>query len=315
MISTRLLALAALCTSVVACAAEPAVDLPSLEAAAEGLVVQQDPVRPNRLVGTFRRGAHVLRFETVRGALNPGDDPGAPLHAVDVRIADEHGQVFFLQAGGDTFQDPSWEQDLEAPLDEAARAEAWALVEGLSAALAEPAPRKQMQAFASEVRALDGVARIAVHRAVVDANAIDVTPEELRAQATYYHYFRIYEGNIAGGLGEHSATLAEVRSSGGSLLNQTVRCNHGRCPSDSSMSYSCGRSLSSTSGSMRTMQSCGTTYDWNSNAGHNCHDDSRLQNRSWYNNTTYGTTGTTYKNYCSTNNSTYDTIYSPKCYP
>src|SRR5687768_3680332 len=177
MMSLRVLAIATVSALIAACTVGPEDEQPSadspeeVELAPEGLVVRQDLVRSNLRIGTYRRGEHMIRFETLRGERNPGYSTAAPQYAVDVRIADKHGQVFFLQAGGDTFQDPSWEEDMGGLVDEAAREEAWTLVEALSAedlsaALAGPTIEDTLEATASEVRALDGIAKIASQRAV-----------------------------------------------------------------------------------------------------------------------------------------------------
>ncbi len=256
---------------------------------AQGLVLKRDPVNGNLLTGTFREAERTLYIELLRGAETAEAlraDPATPRYEFDLRIRDQDGQVFYVQQGGGELMDPTWEQEMAAPVDEEGRAADWALVEQLDAALAAgalalDAPEQQaLRTTAEGIRALRAQGP--------SAQDLDVTPAEVRAMATTYrHSFRLYEGNILGGLGEHSSTRVRVYNNGtGALLSSRSNCNHGRCYSDSSMTYSCGRTILTTASALRPSQSCGTTYDWNSNAGHNCHDDSRLQNRSWYNNLT-----------------------------
>ena len=287
----------------------------------QGLVLQADPSRPGASTGTFREGDRTLYIEVLRGPPTPEAtrrDPTAPQFEMDLRISDQNRQTFYVQQGGSALLDPSWDQDLAPAVDEAGRAADWALVAKLEDALAQAdlaakvdAPeRSALGAVARGVRSLE-----ADERAAQAVNK-DVTPGEVQAMATTYsHGFRIYKGNMAGPIpGEHSSTRALVFTSSGLLVAARTSCNHGRCWNEDGMSLHCSRSISSGSSYLRLHQKCATGYDaLSASGGHNCHDDSRIQNRAWYHNSDLP--GDTYERFCGGFNFATDFIYAPACYP
>jgi hypothetical protein len=251
-----------------------------------------------KISGAFRKAEHAIYFETLRG--QPRNDfykqvdPTLSDFEIDVRVLDEDGRPIFIQQAGDKLADESWVKDILADqkkprVDPYKRAvhfemmkEAFAQLEGVTV----PA------SVAIEKTAL-AVTRFSIRESVLKNGIANAAAEmKEKGYAPDYNSIALHKKSIMLGLGEHSATWANVW---GTIYDN---CNHGSCASsmgEKCRTYGSGTMYweGSTSNGWRG-GTCLTSYNWTSWGNHNCHDDSVRQ--MW--GVVYGAQGGDYDGVC-----------------
>lgn len=238
--------------------------------------------------GAFKKGEHVVFFETRRGAVRPDFhrtvSPELGEYEVDARYTDEKGNTLVLQKGGDTFADPTWESDLakqELSKKVVVLPEQLELASEAADAITKYQFPSTLSFHRGQLADLGVTAKIPVIDNAAGTIAKDVTGYDniqVGASASYeihYKYIACVAWICAG---QHSAV--RVRTASGAIYDG---CQHGSC-AGSMGSISCRGSGSGgtfqreTSTNLTSYTSgCLTSYNWNSGGGtHNCHDDSMM---------------------------------------
>lgn len=289
----------------IGCAATPedpgTKQAPPTTVAAEGLTVLK--AGETSLSIAYRKNNVVIYLQTVRGKATPSvyqNDPNFPKYEMDARFMSDDGHYFWIQRGGDDFVDPTWVEDFARASDlpepkvsnrllfEMA-AEATQLLPTVIETQLDPV---QVKALAPEINTFAKLGTRAIdtylnHRTqavdLLKAKGIELAreipygtggpeSESIQNDATAY-YMDVYNQTIYG-VGKHSATRT-WRWNGASWASFTDMCNHGDCPGN--MSWVCRTTGSYLWKDAWSLHTCRTGYSWTSNDGHNCHDDTRVQ--------------------------------------
>ena len=281
------------------------------------------------LDAAFVQGKQVVYIQTRVGAPKPDVYrqawPDDPPNEMDMRVVDSDGHTFYSQRGGDTYVDPTWEDDiaesLGAKIDFARRDADFKLAKVAAKALVAQAPA----AFHDDTFA---VARFAEQAAPSEdprmiARAAKISqgqlPEQAYSNFNYGNYSWLETDLYSGDTGcfawicvaKHSATMMwdcewNPETSACSWVSAQNACNHGRCAGESGMGYNCyssgGWFLNATiNGETRHNSTgvsggCQTPYNWNSGGyDHLCNDDAAFElwqaKNGSQGNGTYGTGG------------------------
>lgn len=259
------------------------------------------------LTAAYVKGDQVVYLEQRVGALKPQvyreTSPDEPANEIDMRWVDKNGQTFWVQRGGDTYVDPTWDAEINATFKNPAPA----LQRSADFALAKEAAEQIVKALPEEFAAL------AYHP---HAFALRPTPEddpnlanrveeiEAKRPTTDEGYQDWYGGGaswwLQGDLYEkkvcyvwicvarHSGVAMFAYAPTGAWTLVINSCNHGSCPGSGKVNYVC----SSNSGVWRSNVTltgegnggssvtggCRTGYSWNSGGwNHLCNDDSAYE--------------------------------------
>lgn len=283
------------------------------------------------VAAAYVKDGHVVYLEERLGALKPkiyrDDAPTEPTNEIDMRFVDETGKTFWVQRGGDTFVDPTWNVDIResvknpAPDDQRARDFLLAKEAAAVFAHAAPATLSPFVFHAAQFAARPAPSEDPEMIKKVDAIEASRPTEEAYSTASYSGWWWM-EGDLYSKdtgcalwvcLAKHSGVAVWAYQTSWQLA--VIACNHGSCPGSSSMSYNCysnsgvwrdSPSVSvETSGSTGTVSGgCLTSYSWNSGGyNHLCNDDSAYELWQIKNGNTGGWT-------LDTNGNGYDFVYT-----
>jgi hypothetical protein len=222
--------------------------------------------------------------------------PDLPWFEVDAQVLDHNGQPFFQQMGGDGYIDPTWSAPAVEGFDEATRQNDFEMLKAAAAPVRNyraPEELDQLRlAILSIANSVDGFA----DKSGVDTSAIArVAPCELcrggAAVTKWDFYTSVHPVAV---LGEHSAVMLRGWTSNSRVAYTTVSCNHGSCANASDMKRKCTMPGFRTDDGSHTRwfqaNGCSTHYNARSAGGHNCNDDSELQQRAIWNDRYQSTT-------------------------
>jgi len=265
------------------------------------------------LDAAYVQGKQVVYIQTRIGAPKPDVYrqawPNDPPNEVDMRFVDANGHTFYVQRGGDTYVDPSWEDDiaesLGAKIDFGRRDADFKLAKVAAKELAAAVPQSFAQSsyyvrsFAAEPAPSEDP-RMVARAAQISQNKL---PEQGYSNFNYGNYSWLETDLYSGDTGcvlwicvaKHSATKmwdCEWNPTTGScswVVAQNA-CNHGRCAGDSGMGYNCysnggwfyNATINGETNKNTTAVSggCLTKYDWDSGDGdqdHLCNDDAAYE--------------------------------------
>lgn len=258
---------------------------PAPESLSEGLTVFE-AAEDVGVTGAFKHGTSVVYFETKRGAVRPefhrNVSPELGEYEIDARFVDEKGNIVALQRGGDTFADPTWEEDLNKQ-------------EAQKKVVVTPQALELAAEAAEAITKYDFPSKVVYHTVSLGDLGISAkVPRDLDVKTGELPKDSVGYGNVWVGTasyqiryksiacfawvcaGHHSAV--RVWASSGAVVDS---CQHGTCAGGMSK-VTCSGSGSGGTFHQDTTTSiswwngaCLTSYDWNSGGGqHNCHDDS-----------------------------------------
>jgi hypothetical protein len=234
--------------------------------AQEGLtIVKSDPNWGLKAV--FKDADHAILIERRIGLPRHADklseNPKLGQFEEDVLVTNEDGRVIMVQQGGDKLVEPMWkdrfDESVKLPLD----------VTKLTAELA--LLDRAAEQLLARPEALDATARQSIEgiRVVAQRPLTDYSRDsDGMSYGPGYNSLEIRYQNIFGGTGQHSATWSNING------YSYVTCNHGSCANGSDMYYMCTTWQKSL---YATVPYCTSYYWWDSEYGHNCHDDTVLQ--------------------------------------
>ncbi len=199
------------------------------------------------IAAAYVKGEQVVYLETRVGAPKPAvyreTWPDDPPNEMDMRFLDRDGKMFYAIRGGDTFIDPSWNQDLGASLSSATpvaeRSQSFRLAREAAEAFLAEAPEgtedhaHHLANFAAMTPPSDDPEMIAREQRL--RTAVPTPP----AAPTYADWSRggwflldgqLFADSCCGGVGMHSAVRLWYLDSGASWQVSIDACNHGRCP-------------------------------------------------------------------------------------
>jgi hypothetical protein len=272
------------------------------------------------LTVAYLRDDTPVYLEAVRGARSPRVYEGDVTHEVDARLRTADGHVIWLQRAGDSFIDPSWSTEHDAQVSSDSNellfdlaAEATAVLDRGIVAQAGEAMLSELGPELDALRAI-GAAAPTVYRELRErAYADRHRDSEVLANVSLgggYYSIALYAGQINFLVGYHSATRLQ-KWNGSAWATIYDFCNHGSCPSSSSLSHRGYLQYYESLEDLKspwTAQSCATTYDVHSNSGtHNCHDDSRVQMANFV----YSNSNTGYQAWCNDGDHAADISVSP----
>lgn len=296
-----------------------AADGGEVEGLAQGLTVLDAQV--GSLSVAYRQADVVIYMESVRGEATPEPyqrNATSPRFQMDALFTDADGFIFFSQQGGDGWLRPEWRDTLERQVFDHATAgsnevlyrlatEASATLRADIAAQVGPELAAQLE---PEIRAIDDIASRAAdvyeeefrHYAeardardlppvLLDGRGGDVAygtngPEDAQwTEGSGYYYIDIHDMEIYE-FGRHSAT-SQYRWLNSAWAYVHQNCNHGDCATQ--MARKCLHQYYETNAANDYFPSylsptCSTGYNaWSDSGGHNCHDDTRVQTRTFIN--------------------------------
>ncbi len=242
--------------------------------------------------GAFKQGDKVVFFETRRGAVRPefhrNTSPELGEYEIDARFVDADGNTVALQRGGDSFADPTWEEDLRKQELAKKVVVTPALLE-LAGEAAQAITKFQFPSNVSFHTSQLSELGVGAKIPVVDNTAGQVSKDitgydnlQVGANASFEIHYKYIACVAWVCAGQHSAV--RVRTSTGAIYDA---CQHGTC-AGSMGSISCRgsgsggwfqREMSTSIGTVNAAGTgaCSTPYGWNSGGGkHNCHDDSMM---------------------------------------
>ena len=301
------------------CGAEPvdtfAEAAPADEALADGLTLVEMDEADGKLVLEFREGERSISLDLRLGApmLTPptaeelAENPDLPSYEVDAQISDGAGRPFHQRMAGDHFIDPGWSEPQVEDFDLAGRLQDIQLMRHAVPALrALPLPAGLEQLRLAAIDIGSGVEATPEKPDMPAVDGEDAAPGALRLKQTVVQgpssvsqwdfIVRKKSVSIFGiSLAEHSAV--HLRGwSGSSVVFNSESCNHGTCAMSSAMRTHCVmpgfRPDDGTHSRFFYVDGCTTPYAWNSGPGHhNCNDDTELQGRAIWHDTSVSTTG------------------------
>jgi len=291
----------------------------AVDGLAQGLTVLDAEVGTLSLA--YRSGDVVIYMESLRGENMPEvyQTEEAPRFQMDALFTDADGYVFYSQQGGDNWLDWSWGDTLNRQVFEHSDAGSNEVLFRLSteaaATLREDIEREvgpEMAALLEpEIRTIDDFASRAagiyeqefIHysEARQERSLPELQLEGADADVAYgtngpedsqwtggsgYYYIDIRTMGIYADIGDHSAT-SQYRWMNSAWQHVHSNCNHGDCAL--TMARKCLHQYYETNDSDEylpsyTAATCSTGYNaWSDSGGHNCHDDTRVQTRSFIN--------------------------------
>jgi hypothetical protein len=253
----------------------------------------------------YVKDGHVVYLEQRLGALKPqayrDEAPNEPANEIDMRFVDETNKTFFVQRGGDTYVDATWNDDivqsLKNPAPDDQRVRDFVMAREAAAVFAHSAPPAlKPYAFHAEVYS----ERPAPSEDPVMIKKVDDIEASRPTETQYGNYGFGGAWWLEGDLyskdtgcvfwycpAKHSGVALWAYQTGWQLA--VLACNHGSCPGQSSMSYNCYSNSGvwrnnvtisvEESGSTGTVGGgCLTGYSWNSGGyNHLCNDDSAYE--------------------------------------
>ncbi len=272
------------------------------------------------VVVAYRENDDVVYLETRIGALKPAiyreSDPNDTANEVDMMITDKNGIPFYVQRGGDTYVDPTWDQKVAIAKGTKATADMdrnrdFALAQKLGQQFSQVAD-KTLAVSTYHIAMMGQQPTPQQDPGLVAAFAkITTTPIPTSGEQAkwsgggwWYPLGRLYSKCLALCIGHHSA-VSNWQQQNGTNYFQIVEnyCNHGTCAG--AMGWECDHYSTWiynpwTTGEWETNTSisgsgCTTPYDWwgGSNT-HLCNDDSAyelMQIKEGTGNTSYGGQG------------------------
>lgn len=226
-------------------------------------------------------------------------NPDLPTYDVDVRVLDSEGRPLLVQMAGHAFLDTTWgEVPAIEGFDERGRLTDFELLKSAVAdfrALDLPASLDQLRRTGIQI----GLA----------TNDDPEKPELLDSDQSPRATIAWGPTSVAKwdfivrkkpfgccGVGNHSAVELRGWSSASSIVYRSYSCNHGTCASDTSvMGVHCVMSGFRTDDGTHSRYfysgGCTTSYNVTSVWGHNCNDDSELQGRAIFHDSSQSTSG------------------------
>jgi len=262
--------------------------------------------------GAYKQAARVIYFESRVGALKPEiyrhEFPNDPPNEQDLRVVDQDGHTFWVQRGGDTFVDPSWDADVKKAISESGKIKPeLRAVDFKLMQLASQAASTQLPAiFKNHIAQLKNIAALmppsedpAMVAKAQRINAQAAAPTAAPSTTGYgnynygaYSYFETdkYDGNIAWGIANHTDTaMWDCVAQPGQNCSWVLAinaCNHGRCYYDSGMGYDCSSSggwfwnatiTGETNGNNSINGGSLSGYNWDTPPGHECNSDAAYE--------------------------------------
>jgi hypothetical protein len=252
--------------AMVGCAGE--ISRPPASQLQEGLNLL-DTKDPNwGLNGAYVKGGRVIYMETRVGPPRPEiyrqDAPDDPANEMDMRFVDAKGRTFWAQRGGDTYVDPTWNDEIKHSIDPTLskdeRMQDWDMASEASQAMMKanlPTFKDHMFHFAAfaahptPMRDVEAIKNLETFQ--VKAPRPATIPKEIverdRAYGAYNDstWTQMYTAKYSGSTGcfawicvaRHSATIMYVNPNVGYWQQAIYANNHGRGPYDSGMGYDC----------------------------------------------------------------------------
>ena len=276
--------------------------LPKVNDLQQGVtILDADPARG--VVAAYREGDDVVYLETRVGALKPSiyreSDPLEPAHEMDMMLVDKNGIPFFVQRGGDTYVDPTWDAKIRLAKGTLAAADEhrdrdFALAKKLGQQFGQIAP-KDLTAHTFHIDAMGQRPTPAENpEMIARAEKIVATPLPQVSDEPYwsgggwwYAWPDVHKKCVALCAGTHSAVANwQWRDGGSSWSLVEVYCNHGTCAT--SMGVQCSRDFGwkynpahtgeSSGGTGNSGAGCTTRYDWwGGSNSHLCNDDTAYE--------------------------------------
>jgi len=268
----------------------------------------------------FRKADRVIYLESRVGPLKPEiyrqDAPEEPANEIDFRFVDSQNRTFWVQRGGDTYVDPTWNQDIANSIStKIARAEREAdfdMAQEAAKAFAQIAPAAMkdhtfhFSKFAASPTPMRDPALLSK---LAELEAKSPAPAELpanlkeKAYGAYnsWSWTQMYVAKYSGQVckvwicpARHSATVMYVNPNVGYWQMAISANNHGRAYNGSGMGYDCyswngggwfqygvqvtGGTAGDSTGSWDGQGGCQTGYSWNSGGyDHLCNDDAAYE--------------------------------------
>jgi hypothetical protein len=269
--------------------------------------------KEGRLVLSYKTQGRAIRYELLLGpkmeTQEAPADPEEPTYQVDARVLDAEGREFFMQMGGDTFLDASWQMKPLEGFDEAVRVRDIARMHDALddlRALAVPDSLVELKKAAIQIgRSVDRLEEKPNAPVTVEAEegpALGTKTVSISNSYAYKWDYVIRQQYSGWFNWDHSAVQLRGWSSGGSVVGYYNSCNHGACSNYSSMATKCVMSgwrydngtrrryfYSEPSGSTGTRYG-GCSTPWGvTGATHFCNGDSILQRNAIYYNTAQDT--------------------------
>jgi hypothetical protein len=272
----------------------------------DGLSIVEMNEAAGKLVVDYRHGDRWIQYDLRLGTameIPPTAEelvanPELPTYNVDVRVVDADGRPFVLQMAGDAFLDPTWQSPAVEGFDEQGRVRDFQL---MGSAVADFRTLDLPQG-------LDELRRAAIQVGLGASAEVD-KPELLGTGPSQRGVIAWGPTSVAKwdfivrkkpfgccGVGDHSAVELRGWSASSSVVYRAYSCNHGTCASDTSvMGTHCVmpgfRTDDGTHSRYFYSDGCTTSYNVTSVWGHNCNDDSELQGRAIWYDSSQSTTG------------------------
>ena len=252
-------------------------------------------------------GTRVIYMESRVGGLKPEiyrqEFPNDPPNEQDMRFVDQNGVTFYLQRGGDTFVDPSWDAELTKAVHNGGQVNPadreldfnMLPIAAKAAAAALPATFKDHIFHLNNIASELPPSQSPMMQAKVQRISAQPFPTEAAYQNYNYGAYSWFEtdkyhGNIAWGVANHSTTrMWDCVAQPGqncSWVTAICNCNHGRCCGDTSLSYDCNSNngwfwnatiTGETSTTTGVSGACLSGYNWDTPPGHECNSDAAYE--------------------------------------
>ena len=264
---------------------------------ADGLSIVEIDATAGKLVLDYQKGDRSIRYDMRLGAAMEAPptaeelaaNPDLPTSDVDVRVLDADGRPFVLQMSGDRFLDPTWQAPTVEGFDELDRLRDFAMLNQAIPAfrtLALPPELDQLRLTGVQLglAATGELAKPEQRGTETERGVIAWGPSSV----VKWDFVIRKKPFGCCGVGDHSAVELRGWSASTSIVYRAYSCNHGTCASDTSvMSTHCVmpgfRTDDGTHSRYFYSDGCTTSYNVTSVWGHNCNDDSELQGRAiWY---------------------------------
>jgi len=279
------------------------------EAGATLTVIEADEAQ-GKLLASFSKGGSSITYEMRLGPpmLTPpsaeelANDPELPNFEVDARVMDAGGRVFHLRMGGDAFIDPTWTMPRVEGFDAAQRLTDISLMReavGSFRKLALPAGLEQLRLAAIDIgRGAD--ANVTKPEAKFDAAGFKTQSAITWAPSYVVNWDFVVRKKTVSLAGitfpvNHSSVHLRGWNMYGAAVFHAETCNHGTCATSDAMRDNCVmpgfKADDGTHSRFFYASGCDTPYDWGSGlGGHNCNDDSELQARAAFTDSSHSTT-------------------------
>jgi hypothetical protein len=241
------------------CAVEPANEP---VAVADGLTITEANESLGKVVAVYRADGRAITFELRLGPkmqTPPSkEDQESPSYEIDARVTDQKGDLMYIQAGGDSFLDPTWRVPPVAHTDLAGRRADFALMTRSAAAWRElKLPASLAQLRLSGIEIANGIANSLVDDAATPAPSATVPAGaeggtlgvknaaaiDTSATGMLRWNFRVWWKEALGNQWtKHSTVELRSKESDGTVENITrnyKNCNHGSCVGNSNLSLAC----------------------------------------------------------------------------